>query len=552
MTDAHIMAGTLTANREARIVSGLLLPFGEECASNLGKFSIPGPDVITIPKDVPGVMGVNLEHVREASTGRTLTAHNTPAGVYASFRIAEGDAGDTLLARWADPNDTDVPRKLSAEVADVVIRDGKAVSGRLFGAAFVREGAFPSATLMAAADDTAEKPPPAEPVPDVVEKHTEEITGEDGITRTKTTTVTTHVEGDKTTTTTVEEIEEPAEPDPTEKEPPVAVASKPNTLNANKPSTPKGLSFHAFNRMLAEAKGTGNASLYAAISQEASSSESLFAALKDIKLGDGEVGEAIAAIPQWLGELWSGRAFQRRIIPLIGSAPLTGLKIAGWRWLDKPTVAPWTGNKAPVPSNTPETESYETTAKRLAGAHDVAREYRDFDVPGFWDGYWRGMTESYDKQADDGTLADLLAAATPVVRGTVPADVTPGMVSIVDGALEIIDEGLPSFAVVAKDLYREILLTRDDNTLTYLNAALGLEEGTIQSFRVIPHASMPNGTALVGAKEAATSHELPGVPIRVEGLDMVKGGIDPGLFGYYGTVIHDEAALALVSPPGAP
>ena len=62
---------------------------------------------------------------------------------------------------------------------------------------------------------------------------------------------------------------------------------------------------------------------------------------------------------------------------------------------------------------------------------------------------------------------------------------------------------------------------------------------------------MTAGKVLVGAKEAATSHELAGVPIRVEGLDMVRGGVQPGVFGYAATVVHNAAALALVSPPVA-
>jgi hypothetical protein len=159
------------------------------------------------------------------------------------------------------------------------------------------------------------------------------------------------------------------------------------------------------------------------------------------------------------------------------------------------------------------------------------------------------MTQSYDRQADAACLLDLLAAATPVVAGAVPAGVSSGMASVVDGALSILDRGIPSFAVVAKDVYRDILLTRNDDTLTYLNTSLGLEEGTIESFRVVPHGNMTAGAVLVGAKEAATSHELAGVPIRVEGLDMVRGGIDPGVFGYAGNVIHDASALSLVTQP---
>ena len=52
MTDARILAGDLLANLEARTVSGLLVPFGEVGHTNLGQFEIPGPGVITLPRDI--------------------------------------------------------------------------------------------------------------------------------------------------------------------------------------------------------------------------------------------------------------------------------------------------------------------------------------------------------------------------------------------------------------------------------------------------------------------------------------------------------------------
>lgn len=552
MTDVQIEAGTLTANFDDRTISGLLLPYGELGNTNLGKFSV-ADGVVQIPRDV-SVVGLNTDHTRESPVGRAATLTSTPAGIVATFTVANTPEGDAALADAANPAGT--RRKLSAEVSNLVLRAGEAVSGKLFGAALVAQGAFPSATLLAADVGTLLPDPTAVPAVDpnaapagpivTVEKTSEEFTTPDGLTATKTTTITTTVDGTTTTIETVETIDEPTTPEGT---PAVAVATAPKTLNASKAVSAKtALSFLGLTRSLGQAKATGDANLFATIAKEAGAAESLFAALADIGFdGVGDPGVAINQIPQWLGELWSGRTPSRKIIPLIGSAPLTSLNIAGWRFKTKPEVAPWAGNKAAITSAEFETEAYTVKARRLAGAHDIAREYRDFDVPGFWEGYFRGMTESYDRQADAGTLLDLLTAATPIVRGTVPAGVSPAMVSIVDGALSILDDGIPSFAVVAKDAYRDILLTRNDDTLTYLNASLGLEEGTITSFRVVPHAGLDAGDVLVGAKEAATSHELAGVPIRVEGLDMVRGGIDTGVFGYYGTVIHNAKALSLVS-----
>jgi hypothetical protein len=80
---------------------------------------------------------------------------------------------------------------------------------------------------------------------------------------------------------------------------------------------------------------------------------------------------------------------------------------------------------------------------------------------------------------------------------------------------------------------------------------VGLESGNTAGFQIIPSSVLDAGTVLVGSREAATSYELPGSPIRVEALDMVKGGIDVGLFGYHAVVLHDAGALALVTPAPA-
>lgn len=548
MTTVNILAGDLTANREERVVSGLLVPYGEIGNTNLGRFEIPGPGLVTIPNDV-SVLNANEDHSPLKPRARFLTATDTPGGIVASMRVGKNPEGDALLARAERAKAAGSPLALSVEIADVVLRAGKFVSGVLSGGAFVDRGAFPSAALMAA--DVGETDDETDAGAATTVSHDENtFTDENGVTWTRTADTETTVEDNKTTTTTtvVEETTEPEDPDNTEGET-VPEATAPTALTASRAGTSKALTFAGLTQMLGRAKLTNDSGLFASIANEQRTADALFAALNDVKF-DATTTDAGGNIqlPQWLGELWNGRANRRRIIPLINSAPLTSLKIAGWRWLVEPEVAPWDGNKTNVHSNTPTTEPYDTTAQRLAGAHDIDRQYRDFDVPGFWEGYFKGMTNSYDKQADNGTLEDLLLSATPVERGAVPAGVAAGMASIVDGALAIVDEGLPSFAVVSKDLYRDILLTRNDDTLAHFNAALGLDEGTIQSFTVVPHKNMAPGTVLVGAKEAATSHELGGgVPIRVEGLDMVRGGVDVGVFGYYGTVIHSEAALALVT-----
>lgn len=521
MTDVIIDAGTLTASREDRMVTGLLVPYGEECRSNLGRFTFEA-GTVQIPVDVPNTLSFNVEHERESVIGRGVSAMETPAGIVATFRIADGPAGDAALADIAAGKRT----HLSAEVSNVKIKDGKGVSGYLFAAALVEKPAFPSATLLAAAVDTPEDAPAeSEPAP---AEFTPDENGDIAIAATATPTSVTVTAGEdvsvfvnETNTTEQEKLN-------------MANASVDNTLTANA-TVEQTATLADLIHGLSEVHKTGDATLLAALS--------------DVKAnGTGAVGTNIGQ-SQYLGELWSGRDVARKIVPLLNHGDLTSLQVQGWRWTTEPAVDLWAGNKSAVPSNSPATEAYTLTAQRIAGAHDVAREFRDFSNEEFWNAYFKAMTNSYAKVSDAYVFAQIVAAATPVTAGAVPSGANPGFALLIDGALKVIDNGgLPSFAIVAPDVYRNLVLLSDDNKLAFLNASLGLEEGTIDSFKVVPDSRVAAGKAIVGDRNAAAVFELPGSPIRVEGLDMVKGGIDPGLFGYVAVPVHSASNIVLVSP----
>jgi hypothetical protein len=265
--------------------------------------------------------------------------------------------------------------------------------------------------------------------------------------------------------------------------------------------------------------------------------------------GVGEVGTAIVQ-PQWIGELWSGIAYVQKYVPLFGHADLSGLVINAFRWTTKPEGGTWAGNKGNVPTNTPVTAAYTVAAARFAGGHDIAREFKDFNVEGFFESYYAAMAESYAKWVDTKVITDVLAAATVSEADNPGTEISAGMSALIDGAsLVIAADATPSFALMAVGIWKTMLKTPKDAALAYLEASLGLKDGSLNGeFKIVPSAALTAGNVLVGAKEAATVYELPGVPIRVEAPDMVKGGIDTGIFGYAGVVIHKATALQLVTP----
>jgi hypothetical protein len=550
MTTIQIEGGQLHASAAERTVSGLLVPYGEVGNTNLGRVIVE-PGVLTYPPDVSH-LAVNQEHRREDPRGSFLSITDTPAGLYASMRIAATPEGDTLLAGWADPS-ADVPRAISMEAHDVVIKGGKIQSGRIYGAAIVKRGAYPSAQLFAA-DADADEPEAPEATdgalsPDDLGRVDIDVTEYPIDIK-----VTGPSEGDADAFV----IYTPTETniDPTEEGTTLTASARTarQPFARQTPGVPEeaGRSFAAMTSLLASSR-SGNRESLTALAEELDNGSQLFAAFTDIKSGTNSGAVNAWQLPQWVDELWTGKAFERRIVPLFNHADLTALEVKGWAWDVKPTMGKWAGDKAAVPSGPVKTKAANTTAQRIAGGHDIARELYDFPNPAFWDGYYRAMTESYALLSDTDVFERIYRGATYVKNGAVPAGVSAGMTKIVDGALSFVDLALPSFAVVAKDVYREILLTKQDDTLAYLSASLGLEEGTVQSFKIVTHGSVPAGGVLVGSSSSATVYELGGgTPIRTEALDQARGGIDPALFGYIATLIHDPRALTYVNDADLP
>lgn len=501
MTTILAQGSLLTASAEDRTLTYRLLPFGEEGRTNVGKVTA-SKGVLTIPD--PSTLVANLEHDATRPVAKFTSVTEEDNGLTASVRVLATQAGNDLLTEAAEG----VRTGISVEIENPVIRAGRLISGVLSGAGFVTKPAFVNATLMAA--DAGDLP--------------EEIEINGQVYR------------------QVENTEEPN----VDSENAAASAESENTVSDNLTAAAPAVAPQGLHASAPASVSKTDAFKALAAAYNAGGTNKMLAALSDIVPGDILGLEQ----PQFVGELWAGRAYQRKIVPLFNRAALTSFEVKGWRWVTKPTVAPYSGNKTAVPSNAVETEPVTVNAERIAGAHDIDRKFRDFPSAGFWEAYFAAMTESYAKVSDAQVLADVLAAATDVTRGTVPTGVSPALVSIVDGALSVLDatDTLPTFALVSTSLYRDLLFTRTEDTLAYLNAGLGLEDGTVGNFRIQPSGALTAGSVLVGSSSAVTVHELGGeAPIRVEAENIAQGGVDVGVFGYYAVNVHNEDGLALVT-----
>lgn len=242
--------------------------------------------------------------------------------------------------------------------------------------------------------------------------------------------------------------------------------------------------------------------------------------------------------PGWLGELWSGAEYQRVIIPLLTQKPLTHWKMVGWRWTTRPAVAPWLGDKTEIPTNTPSTEPVEVTAARLAAGWDFDRKFVDFNDNEFMASFLRAAVEDYRFKTDQIAAQFVVSNATPIA-GTAP-DLLRA-VARGNGAVRRGTRQAASFAIVNDEDLESLL------DFTGLDVPAFLSTLGIKPEAFVPSELIPAGTVVVGQKPAVTYYELPGSPVRVNALDLARGGIDHAVYGYHAENLSRAAGLVKVA-----
>jgi hypothetical protein len=558
MTIIQIDAGTLEASETDRTVTGLLVPYGEECASNLGKFSVD-PGVLKVPADLSG-MSLNVEHKREHVIGQPTAMRETEKGIVATFSIARTPEGDQALADIKAGS----RRSLSVEAADMILQAGRAISGRIFAASLVAKPAFPSATLLASAPDTLT----ADEVAATIDEAT--YVDENGVTwrRVEESTTELEIEEDGTTTTTTTTVVEEApqdentSPDTTEETATVVTA---NTLAAKLATTetittqerPTLLAAQVF-QLVAEAKN-GN--------QDAMGT--LMAALTDVKItGTGAAAGAGVLRDDWVGQMWTGRAYERKFINLgrlgtaISAAGKSGFKAA--RGTAASPLAKlggtWAGNKAEVSSGTISTSKHTSTLLKWAFGADIAREF--FDLPGgseVIEAMVRLIIEDYAVWSDESALLGIITAAgTAVAPKAPPAGYSASMAMLIQGILNVRRaKDTPTFALVNETAYEQLLLTPKDLIPEFVSFAFNTEgTGAADAGRVVvveaPQAAFTGLVAntpavLVGAQNGIEFDELGSTPIVIDAVEIAKGGIDRGVYGYLQTFQVRPESFSLVA-----
>jgi hypothetical protein len=525
----------LTANLADRTISGLVLPFNEVGRTNKGKVKARKGTLKLAP-----VVTLNTQH-DGVHVGLKAEMNEADDGWYGSFNVHEGPEGDSLLAEV----DAGKRNMLSVEIPDVVIRAGEIVTGTISSVAAVVTGAFPSALMAADAGELPADLPDWYMPSESSSESTEEIVIE-GVTYVRTTTTT-----NKTTVTPKGDAENPQEEE--------------NMGDENATPTPTDNGIVAGLQAALEKAGLqvqkekpamSPAAAFRAIAQhQARTGASLEAALAVVTHDDGDddgdgVGE-ISAPQGWLGEVWKQVPYVRRFAPLLSHGNLTHYRERGFRVVTKPVVAAYAGNGAEVPTGGMTVEPAEYVVDRLAHGADIDRRYIDFKDSAILQAFVEAQAQSYE-EVIDGLAEDYIAAQADVeAAGAFAADVAPGLVGLVDGALALIgDRYRPTSAVMGVDLYRDVLLTPRDEILAYLTTAFGLEEGGMAGFRIVPSAK-PAYAGKVAVLDNSTLRlkELPGAtPLRVEAEKPSNGTQTLAVFGYYSLQNLKDGGARIVTP----
>lgn len=538
--------GEVLANLEDRTITGLLIPFGEVGRTNVGRFQVEA-GAVELPAD-PAVVGLNLDHDRPAVVGRAKRVWEEPAGIMATLSIARTPEGDAALADAINPSGR--RRRLSAEFGPAVIRGGKLVAGhaKLWGAALVERGAFPSAQVLAA--DTPDEDDADEAPAEVTTTPADEATT---------------TEGESTVTTTTEAG---VEPTATVEAPAQVLASQPipPTFGGTIPAAPKATDIdpaQVFAAMAQVKNGTG---------LDAAGAMQVLASLSDIKYNaSGGLTTAGNGVLQhsWVGKLWQGVRYTRKYIDLCAHY-YGGIALGGRKGFtisqDTALVQAWNGNKGPIPSGTASTATSSSSLRKYGYGADVAREW--YDLEGGADviaAFWEGVTESYALITDVDAMKDIFTAASKtsvaldrlVAPDTYPADYPEALGMLIQG-IEAVQEAddVPTFAVVNPAAWQQLIYTPKDLIPEFVSFAFTPGgEGSADNGKVhVVKAADSYFTGLddsepaviTGAKNGIEFREQGTTPIQIDAVDVANGGLDRAVVGYLETFVVRPSSLVLI------
>ena len=270
----------------------------------------------------------------------------------------------------------------------------------------------------------------------------------------------------------------------------------------------------------------------------------LTAALADVtpvSMGTATIGEGPHR-PQYVGELWEAADVARPFLDAVGVGTLTSLKMFGFKWNVRPEVGRYAGNKAAIPTNTPTRARAEWNAQRFAGGWDVDRVF--IDLPGgsdFIRDVFVEAVKSYKEQSEAYAVERLLAEATVV--STESTVTLPALLATIGQDVSMVRGGRVDVVQMGSGRWSQLLGMTEASVPWWMRGqgSVSLTEvgGTIGGIRFsVNHDLAPFDTVVLD-KRAVKAQEVD-PPIKVQALDVPRGGVDLGVFGYLAVGVTDS------------
>lgn len=489
-----------------------MIPWNKPGYTSAAKLEVAA-GAITVPGDLQRVKLLRDHSNTPGFTpvGYATAAQVTEEGLEMTFKIGATEDGDRALADVTEG----IRDALSVELIDTQVSGGKLTAGTLTAVALVPIPAFADARV---AEVHAAMTPKEDKMNDQNNPEPDELETEPDTTNDADTAAELETEPD------TEEEEDTMKDNQTNET--VTAARVPSSIVTG-PGRAE-LSFSQAVETIAAAR-MGNAG------------SDLTAALADITRS---ANPSISG-PAWLGEMWDGVEYTREIVPTMTQKTLTAMRGIGWRWVQRPEVEDYEGDKAEIPTNEVSTEPVEVKAKRLAVGHDIDRAYFDFNETEFLQSFFAARANDYAIKTDERAAQFLVESAK---TGTKLTDEPDLLHAAARGRMTIKRQTRTeprAFLVNPADMFGLFSITQLDNP-AYLDL-LGVDPS---KFRVTD--LVPEGQMIVYAKPAVTFFELPGAPIRVDAERLTHGGIDSAVFGYYATLLNNQQGIVKVPFSKAP
>lgn len=486
-------APALEVDQERRTIAGLILPY-DVLAQRTSAGSIrfkPGS-----LEHHPELKRVKLlvDHDATRSVGYLVNLDKSDHGVSGTFHVPEGDDGDDALRKAAQG-----------------VRDGLSVGADVLLKHTATDGSH-SIVTRSYLNEVSLVALPAFGDARVVTVNASQQKEKDTM---------------SDQTTDAAPVDTPPEPTP---------AVQPTSIGASLEAAASDAPFTGTRRVTAEVAASAIAGSFARGNQRASD---IMAALSDVVPAD-DAGNGYLR-DQWLGEYWSASRVATPLFDLFSDGKeLTSMTLKGWRWVTRPEVDDYAGNKTEIPSNPVKTAPAEAEAFRYAGGWDVDRVYVDLGNGEMIEALFQAAVEDSRTYLEAKVAEALIAESTPVAA---QADL-PAALAAIGLQAATIGANVSVFSF-AGDVWAQFLAMGADALPWWVTAQTAQVNISDTSARVgnvtlAPNTGLPAGTILAGDRRAALARNK---RVRVNAIDLPRGGVDLGVFGYAAVLVQDPRAV---------